>query len=267
VFDLAAYLQRIGLDGRPPLAEVHAGHATSIPFEGLSAHVGEPVPLDPASLAAKMVAGGRGGYCFEQNLLLKAALEALGYEVEPYLARVLVGLAPGQIRGRTHLLLRVGDGERSWHADVGFGSGTLIEPVPWGPGDAHEQAGWQFRVAEREREWVLQTFDAGAWSDLYAFVPEPVPPIDIEMSNWWTATHRESGFVSGFLVSRQWRDGRRLILSDWGELSLLERTPGESKVTAVTRPEVPSLLDQRFGLRGFAVDAAGHLALATRGRR
>jgi N-hydroxyarylamine O-acetyltransferase len=267
VFDLDAYLKRIGLAGRPSLADLHTAHATSIPFEGLNAHLGAPVPLDAPALAAKIVAGGRGGYCFEQNLLLKAALEALGYEVEPYLARVRVGLAPGQVRGRTHLLLRVLDGDRSWHADVGFGSGTPTEPLPWGPGEAHEQAGWQFRVSERGGEWVLQTLEDGAWSDLYAFLPEPVPAIDIETSNWWTATNPESGFVSGLLVTRQWRDGRRLILSDWGELSLLERTPGESKVTPVTRAEVPALLEKRFGLPGFGVDGAGQLTRARGDRR
>jgi N-hydroxyarylamine O-acetyltransferase len=35
--------------------------------------------LDTASLQAKMVAQRRGGYCFEQNHLLRAALERLGY--------------------------------------------------------------------------------------------------------------------------------------------------------------------------------------------
>ncbi len=81
--------------GAPAWRSCTARTATSITFEGLSAHVGEGVPLDPAKLAAKLVEGGRGGYCFEQNLLFKAALEALGYEVEPHLARVRVGARAG----------------------------------------------------------------------------------------------------------------------------------------------------------------------------
>lgn len=267
MFELDAYLQRIGLGGRPSLDEIHSAHAAEIPFEGLSGHVGEPVRLDADALAAKLVAGGRGGYCFEQNLLLAAALEALGYEVEPYLARVRVGLAPGEVRGRTHLLLRVGDGQRAWHADVGFGSGTLGEPIAWGPGAAHEQAGWSFRVVEDEQEWVLQTLQGEDWSDLYAFVPTPVPRIDIEMSNWWTATHPQSSFVTGFLVSRQWRDGRRMILSDWGELSLVERTPARTQVTPVTIEQVPALLERRFGLAGFELGADGRLARVAPGAR
>ncbi|HEX4435925.1 MAG TPA: arylamine N-acetyltransferase [Solirubrobacteraceae bacterium] len=259
MFDLDAYLRRIGLRGSPALADIHRAHATSIPFEGLGPFVGEAVSLDPERLLEKLVGRRRGGYCFEQNLLLGAALEALGLEVETYLARVMIGQRPGEVRGRTHLLLRVGEGGRSWHADVGFGSGTLLEPLPWGPGVEHEQAGWRFRVIERGPEWILQTSEEGEWIGLYGFLPQPVAAIDIEMSNWWTATSPKSRFVSGFLVSRQWLDGRRLILSDWGELALLERTPDASRTTTVERAEVPALLADRFELDGFVTGPDGRL--------
>ncbi len=263
MFDLDAYLARIGADRGASLAELHRAHATSITFEGLSAHVGEDVPLDPARLAAKLVDRGRGGYCFEQNLLFRAALEALGYEVEPHLARVRVGLAPGEIRGRTHLLLRVDDGERRWHADVGFGSGTLIEPIPWGPGTEHEQAGWRFRVVEDAGEWALQTVQDGAWGDLYAFLTAPSPMIDIEINNWWTATAPESPFVTGFLVGRQWADGRRLVLSDWGGAKLLESTPAETVETPLEPERIPTLLAERFDLPGFELGPDGRLRAGT----
>ena len=65
MFDLERYLDRLGVEPDATLAELHRAHATSITFEGLSAHVGEGVPLDSAALAAKLVDGGRGGYCFE----------------------------------------------------------------------------------------------------------------------------------------------------------------------------------------------------------
>jgi len=259
MFDLDRYLARIGAGRDATLADLQRAHVASITFEGLSAHIGEPVPLDPDSLAAKIVDGGRGGYCFEQNLLFKAALEALGYEVEPHLARVRVGLAPGQIRGRTHLLLRVADGEQHWHVDVGFGGGTPTRPIPWGPGGEHELAGWRFRVVEEDDEWVLQTVEDGAWSDLYVFSAQPSPMIDIEMNNWWTATSPASPFVAGFLVSRQSADGRRLLLSDWGEPSLVERTPERTDSVAVERPQVAELLADRFDLPGFRFDAHGRL--------
>jgi len=262
MFDLDRYLERIGVRRDATLAELQRAHATSITFEGLSAHLGEPVPLDADALAAKLVDGGRGGYCFEQNLLFAAALEALGYEVEPHLARVRLGLASGaEVRGRTHLLLHVTDEQgEHWHVDVGFGGGTPIEPLPWGPGGEHELAGWRFRVVEDDGLWVLQIREPhGGWGDLYGFEPQPPPMIDIEMNNWWTATHPQSPFVTGFLISRQWPDGRQLLLSDWGELTLLERTSEGASPLPVEREQLPDLLAERFELRGFELDGNGRL--------
>src|SRR3981081_2498478 len=103
MFDLDAYLARIGLSGRPSLAEMHRAHATSIPFENLDPRRGVPVSLELEDLQRKLVRERRGGYCLEHNLLLKAALEWLGAEVELLLARVRMGAEPGAVRPRSHL--------------------------------------------------------------------------------------------------------------------------------------------------------------------
>lgn len=259
VFDLDAYLARIGLPGPASLTEVHRAHITSIPFENLDPHGGIPVSLEIGDLQRKLVRGGRGGYCFEQNLLLKAALEALGYEVEPYLARVRVGAEPGTLRPRSHLLLRVRVDGADWHADVGFGNGSLLEPLPWGPGGEHLQGGWRFRVVEERALLVLQTERRGEWTDVYAFAPEPAPLIDLETSNWFTATHPHSPFVTGLIVSKQDGDGTRTSLSDWGQLTLTEETPAGAVVTAIERDAVPALLATRFGLAGCRLAADGRI--------
>ena len=250
MLDLDAYLARIGARRQAGLAEVHRAHATSIPFENLDPRRGIPISLEPEELERKLVHQRRGGYCFEQNLLLKYALEALGAEVDMLLARVRVGAPPGSQRPRTHLVLRVRAEGGVWHADVGFGHGTLLEAIPFGPGEPHEQSGWHFRVAEDGPELVLQTRQGGEWSDLYGFVPEPVPLIDVETSNWFTCTHPRSPFVSGLIVSAQRPDGTRESLSDWQGLSLTEETPGEVSVRPVEAREVPTLIARRFGLDG-----------------
>jgi N-hydroxyarylamine O-acetyltransferase len=268
VFDLDSYLLRIGLqEDSPGLAAVHRAHVTSIPFETLGPLCGESVSLEEDELAGKLVEQRRGGYCFEQNLLLKASLEALGAEVELYLARGLLGADPDAPRPRTHLLLGVHWEGEHWHADAGFGGGTLLEPLPWGPGEVHEQAGWRYRVIERHPEYVLQTAAGEAWGDLYAFIPHPVPKADIETANWWTSTHPDSRFKNGFLVSRQWSDGRRLALSDWGELSLTERTAGTEHREPVSDEQIPRLLADRFGLPGFVLGEDGRIARAEQARR
>ena len=230
---------------------MHRAHVSAIPFENLDPHRGVPISLDEEALVGKLIADRRGGYCFEQNLVLKAALEALGAGVEPMLARVRRGAPYGATRPRTHLLLRVTTDDGIWHADAGFGVSSLLEPIPFGPGPVHDLSGWRVRVVEDGRELVLQAWEDDAWVDLYGFVPEPVPLVDIATSNWYTCTHPRSPFVTGLTVAIQHEDGRRAALSDWDGLVLREQTPSSTTVTPVTRDQIPALLETVFGLPGF----------------
>lgn len=260
MFDLDSYVERVGLSGRPGLVEVHRAHVVSIPFENLDPHGGLPVSLELEDLQRKLVGERRGGYCFEQNLLLKGALEALGAHVEPMLARVKLGAAPGVVRPRTHLVLRVEvDGEQ-WLADTGFGLGTLPEPLPFGPGEAHELSGWRFRIVEDGIEHVLQTESGSEWVDVYGFRPRLAPMVDIEVANWYTSAHPRSPFVTGLIVSTQRPDGTRIVLSDRDELAFTEQTPAGSDITPVSREEIPRLLESHFGLSGFVLDHDGRLS-------
>src|SRR5579862_7082207 len=218
MLDFDAYLRRIGLDpaDSPTWQNIHRAHATTIPFENLDSHRGMPVSLQQADLERKMVANRRGGYCFEHNLLLASALEHLGLQVEPMLARVRVGGAPPEARPAGHLVLRVTDGNGGhWHADVGFGLGTLLDPIPFGPSGVHQQSGWSFQVVAEGEELVLQTLGPDGWTNVYTFPPFPAYRVDIEVSNWWTCTNPASPFVSRLVVAVSHDDGRREALSDF----------------------------------------------------
>lgn len=174
MLDFDAYLRRIGLDPRdkPTWQAVHRAHATSIPFENLDSLRGIPVSLGQADLEQKLVASKRGGYCFEHNLLLTSAFQHMGLEVEPMLARVLVGDAPRETRPAAHLVLRVTDDVGSqWHADVGMGLGTLLDPIPFGPSGVHEQSGWKFQVVPDGDELLLRTHQPDGWTNVYVFCP------------------------------------------------------------------------------------------------
>jgi N-hydroxyarylamine O-acetyltransferase len=276
VFDLDAYLERIGLNGHPSIAQLHRAHLTSIPFENLDPHQGLPVSLEVEDLERKLVTERRGGYCFEQNLLLKAALEALGAEVDMFLARMRLPkpgdtraspfrpAKPGVVRPRTHLVLRVSENGASWHADVGLARG-ILEPIPFGPGPTQEQSGWSFRVVEDDSELVLQKLAGDEWVDVYGFLPQPVPLIDIETSNWWTSTHPRSLFVTGLIVGVRGDDGMGTLLCDWSKLSLSEQTPAGTSVTPLEREAIPELLATRFSLPGFTLAADGRLVLTNAG--
>jgi N-hydroxyarylamine O-acetyltransferase len=254
MLDLDAYLERIGLCGRPSITQVHRAHLTSIPFENLDPHRGLPVSLEVEDLERKLVTERRSGYCFEQNLLLKAALETLGATVDMFLARMRLDTKPGVLRPRSHLLLRVSENGASWHADVGFTRG-ILEPIPFGPGPTQEQSGWSFRIIEDGSELVLQKLAGDEWADVYGFLPQPVSLIDVETSNWWTSTHPHSLFVTGLIVGVRSDDGTGTLLCDWSELSLSQQTPAGASVTLLDREAIPELLATRFSLPGFALGA------------
>lgn len=271
MLDFDAYLQRIGLGAgsSPTWQQVHRAHATSIPFENLDSHRGIPVSLEQQDLERKMVAELRGGYCFEHNLLLASALEHLGLQVEPMLARVRLGGAPREARPMGHLVLRVSDGDGAkWHADVGFGLGTLLDPIPFGadPDAAREQSGWRFRVIEEGAELVLQTQGPKGWSDVYGFVPRPVPRVDIEVSNWWICTNPRSPFVSGLIASVNHDDGRREAISDWsGPLQVITMTPHRAEVSEQPRSVIPGKL-KHLGLPGFQLGEDGRVRATSTSR-
>jgi N-hydroxyarylamine O-acetyltransferase len=263
MLDFDAYLRRIGLDpsDKPAWQAVHRAHATTIPFENLDSHRGIAISLEQADLERKLVASRRGGYCFEHNLLLASALEHMGLKVEPMLARVRVGDAPRETRPASHLVLRATDRDgRQWHADVGFGLGTLLDPIPFGPAGVHEQSGWNFRVVEDGDELALQTLGPDGWTDVYCFPPRPAFRIDIEVSNWWTCTNPASPFVSGLIVAVNHDDGRREALADFSGLLLaMTSSPDGMEATEAQREAIPSLLAQRFGLPGFGLGPDGRV--------
>jgi N-hydroxyarylamine O-acetyltransferase len=262
--DFEAYLHRIGLDpaDAPSWQSIHLAHATRIPFENLDSQRGLPVSLDPVDLERKLVAQRRGGYCFEQNLLLAMALEHEGLQVDPMLARVRVGGAPSESRMAGHLVLRVTDSDESqWLADVGFGMGTLLEPIPFAPAGSQDQFGWTFQLVWEQSELVLQTKSLDGWLDVYSFAPTPVSKIDIDVSNWWICTNPASPFVTGLIACCNHPDGRREIMSDWsGQLQVTSISPDSSTSMLATRDSVPSLLTERFDLPGFSINEKGRVA-------
>ena len=267
-FDLRSYFDRIGLRDEPTsLASVHRAHTTTIAFENFDPSTGQPVALDVDSLTDKMVTRGRGGYCFEHNMLFRAALEEIGLgPVDLMLARVRIG-GTGDDPPLNHLLLRVTEGDRPWLADVGFGGGGLLDPVPFEVGVETDQSGWCYRLVEDGPELVLQVFQDGNWVDMYGFVPQPVPVIDVEVNNWYTATYPMSPFVTGVFAGRRSPD-YCLSLFVFEQAVVVERpVRGASEVTEVPKTDVPALLSARFGIQGVTLGADGRLGLADRPTR
>ncbi|MFJ6938020.1 arylamine N-acetyltransferase [Streptomyces sp. NPDC101132] len=255
--DLDAYLERIGYAGpleptAETLAGVHRAHVTSVPFENLDVALGRPVPLDLASVQDKLVRRRRGGYCYEQNSLLAAALERLGFEVAGRGARNRTrgaGLTPV-----THAVLVVAAGGRSWLADAGFGHQGPLEPVPLdAPGEVRQGA-WTYAVGrEDDGVLVLRMFRDEGWRDLYAFAPQRTYPVDLVPMNHYSSTHPRSHFTGQIVVQKAGEGLRAALVRD----TLTElRADGSTARRTAGPAELAGLLAREFGIGLSEADTA-----------
>ncbi len=245
--DLGAYLARIGYRGAtgPTVAcleALHLAHVGAIPFENLDILLGRPIRLDVASLQDKLVYGRRGGYCFEHNTLFAAVLEAVGFGVSRLAARVRHGTP--EVTPRTHMVLRVDAEGSAWLADVGFGGGSILTPLPFDPGHEVEQFGWRFRLVADHDAWILQTHRPEGWVDSYAFTLEPQHAVDFEVANHYTSTHPDSRFTRILTAQLSWPE-RSLALRG---RTLVVVTPSGEVATEVADEDLLDVLATRFTL-------------------
>jgi N-hydroxyarylamine O-acetyltransferase len=268
--DLEAYCRRIGYSGpcTPTLATlsaVHLAHTGAIPFENLNPLLSRPVRLDIEALQRKLVDERRGGYCFEQNLLLTHALEAMGFRVTGLAARVMWMLPEGTLMPRSHMLLRVeipgGESPAAndvpYLADVGFGGLTLTGPLRLVPDVEQSTPHEPFRLLQVDGHWVMEGLVAGTWRPLYRFTLEPQQQVDYEVTNWYLGNHPESRFVNNLIAART-EPGRRHALLN-AALALHELHGPTTRRTLTTARELREVLESVFDISvpdGAEVDAA-----------
>ncbi len=249
--DLDAYFRRIGYEGgRAPTLEtlraLHRLHPQAIPFENLDPLLGRPVKLDPASLERKLVREGRGGYCYEQNLLFREVLQAIGFPVTGLAARVLWNVPEGVVMPRTHMLLLVDVDEVTHVADVGFGGQTLTGPLRLAPDVEQATPHEPFRLVRSGEQFVLQSKIRESWVSLYRFdLQDQIQP-DYEVYNWYVSTHPQSIFVNSLLAGRA-APGRRYTLLN-NQLSVHHLNGGADKGVLATVAEIREALQTEFRL-------------------
>ncbi len=257
--DLEAYLARIGchaaaLRSHRTLRDIQAAHTRAIAFENLDVLLGRPIALEPGAIERKLVHARRGGYCYEQNLLLKAALEALGFAVRGLAARVLWNVPPGTVRPRTHMLLLVEAGALPYVVDAGFGVLTPTAPLRLEPWAVQATSHETYRLVPDGAAFVLQAQLHGAWASLYRFDLTEYPVADYALGNWYVSTHSDSIFVSHLVAARPWAGGRHTLWDN--ELSTRETGSGQATKRRITSAqELRATLQSVFGLELADADA------------
>jgi N-hydroxyarylamine O-acetyltransferase len=232
------YLRRVGLADAASsleptigtLRRLHLAHRRTFLFENLTIQSGGGISLALEDLERKFLDHGRGGYCFEHNTLFAAVLRDVGFRPITLLGRVRRG--PPDRWCRTHMVLRVPVGFRTWLADVGFGAAGVLEPIPLEDGAAAVHHGFAYSLRREHHLWILSMRDATSTSqDLYEFADDPQTPWDVEVANHFTSTHPESVFRRTLTIQRVC-PGERIVLRN----DVLERyRDGRVEQTTVER--------------------------------
>ena len=226
---------------------LHLQHAQAIAFENLDPVSGRPVRLDLPSLERKLVHEGRGGYCFEQNLLFSHVLQELGFRVTGLAARVLWNAPEGAIRPRGHMLLRVDLGDEPYIADVGFGGQTLTGPLRLITDIVQSTPHEPYRLIAQDGNFVVQTQLRSAWKSMYRFDLQQQHPVDYQVASWYLSNHPESRFVTALMAARP-VPGRRYALAN-NQLTLQQLHGASEHRTIGSATELRAILETEFGIR------------------
>src|SRR5207302_10092612 len=136
------------------------------------------------------------------NLLFMHVLKALGFGVRGLGARVLWGVAAGEITARAHMLLCVDLAGRRHIADVGFGGTTPTGPLCLDSGGEQPTAHEPFRLVAAGGEFTLQAKIGQSWQSLYRFDLQEQFQADYEIVNWYQCTNPNSYFTQNLMAAR-----------------------------------------------------------------
>jgi N-hydroxyarylamine O-acetyltransferase len=256
------YLSLLGYNAVPEptldtLRNLQARHVRRFAFENLSTLLRQPTPIDLPSLEQKILLDGRGGYCYELNLLFLALLRQLGFNARGLTGRVVMGCPDGAWMPRTHMLILVSftDAEE-YIADVGFGRMVPTAPLKLQTDVDQPTPLERFMLTRRDADYVLHAEVSGIRRALYTFDLQRQEGIDYEIGNWYISTHSSSPLASQLVVART-DDGLRK--------SLVNGSYAVHRVNAVAERRRISRVDELLDvLQGeFGIQLPQHRDLTT----
>ncbi len=215
---------------------LHRAYLEHVPYEDIAVQLGETGRLDEAALAARVLSGGRGGYCFELNTVLGALLRAVGFSVTHHQA-VVGGEGP-----TNHMVLLVPVDGELWIADAGLGEG-FMEPLPLREG-THERGPFNYTLTlEPDGTWWMGQHE---WSSFRGFRMQArtCPVEGFEPHHHRLALSPESPFVRTLVVQKPMDD--RIVTLRARTLSQVGPSVDSKRV--LSREEFGPVLRDVFGV-------------------
>jgi N-hydroxyarylamine O-acetyltransferase len=252
---LDAYYARIGIEAParpdlPALAAIHRAHALAFTWEAADAFLMRSEGgIEPERAFEKMVIGRRGGWCYEMNGLLGAALAGAGFAV----TRLCGGVHRAQIGEAAmgnHLTLRVDLADGPWLVECGLGD-ALPTPVKLGEG-THAAGFLACSIERADGDWLRYVNHRHGVASSFDFRADFADDGVLAAKEVWMRTDPASPFTGALAVMRHFPDRieslvnrtRKTLTAD----GLTERELADERALAAELSEV-------FGLDGLDLPA------------
>ena len=244
------FLSRIGLGATTPteteefLNTLQERFVLSVPYENLDIINGKPISLDPCDIYEKIVARGRGGYCFELNALLHHMLSEMNFTVKSVFARFLRG--ESEIPFRRHRVVIVTLAGCDWMMDVGVGQIAPRRPLKLVRGEVQEQGDEKYRFEYDEAlGWVLYDLHNGQWRRYISFTTEMQYENDFVPTSFWCEHHGDSPFNKKAMLSIKTADGRKTLDGNTFKIFRADSCIHEEEIAP---QDISNMLSKHFGL-------------------
>lgn len=214
---VGCFLRRIGMDRDTQvelstafLARVQQQCVTHIAYENLDILEGKPLRLDEEALFDKIVARGRGGYCFELNGLLSSMLRLMGFRVSERFARFLLGEKDVPMRRHRVTVVHLNDGD--YLCDIGVGLVAPRMPLRIEENIVQCQNGESYRFTRDVRHgWVLWEMHHGVWREYICFGEDEAFAVDFIQPSFYCEKHPDSPFNKEYMLAIKTEHGRRTM--------------------------------------------------------
>jgi N-hydroxyarylamine O-acetyltransferase len=249
---MKAYFDRIGYRGKAAfnletIKALHGLHPEAIPFENIDPLIGVNVDLALKEIFKKLVVKGRGGFCFEQNILFGAVLRTLGFNVIGLSARVFWEIQEGEIRPRDHMLLLLNLNGVSYLLDVGFGSASFSAPLILDEVGIQVAGHNQYRISFVSGFYYLEILIKGSWRLMHRFGLERQMLADYEVVSWYLCTHPKSLFIKELMVAKNFSEGRYALHNNQFTVHKIDGSSVKRKLQTVQ--EIIEILQNKFEIK------------------